>query len=184
FQIYTVDLPCDAMLGKIAISMGLAGIAIPVGWWAARSGRRKVWGFSGDETEADIIRKAITGPMRRMDFETITATVRGTEYKGILLEERERRFFLGPQLEVVPKQAALTSKQDREFASKVVSESGQIIDRKRLAELVKRKKLQIGAPVKVTRGGVASATLVCMVESKLDVADHHPAPLVKAAERD
>jgi hypothetical protein len=65
------------MLLRIGLYMTAAGISIPLAWWLIRSGTRWVWGFSGGEGPAEIINKAITGPMARVDFEHVTVQVRG-----------------------------------------------------------------------------------------------------------
>ncbi len=185
FQIYTGDLPSDSMLLKIVLCMTAAGSVIPLGWWFIRSGTRLIWGFNGAEDAAAIINKAITGPKARVDFEQVTVKVRGTDYKGILIEEREKCFFLAPTIQVTPGAEKLSADEDRQFESEVLTESGEIRNRKRLAELARQGKLETSPPDKVQKGGKNAPTLVCRVDGKLGQAEPQlsACPLAKAAER-
>lgn len=126
-----------------------ATLAIRDWWYELR------WSYNGQESEGEILRKALTGPRARQDFSWMRLTSEGASWAGILLEEGDNRFVLGVRLQASASPEAVAS-----IEREVLAQDGTVHDARRLVRMVKEGQLNATPLERILHGNEPIRALV------------------------
>jgi hypothetical protein len=157
----------------VGLSVAL-GALVPIvltvrGWW-----REQRWGYSGQESVSEILRKALTGP-QKPPYKWVTLTSGGESWEGMLLEERGDCFVLGAQLKASARPPATADS----IKESVLQEDGTVLNPRRLIRLVEAESIHVTPIARILSGNQTQPGLVRVERGTFQRQREESRPLIR-----